>query len=467
MEAMITSSIEERLPSSFRDPSGHVFRRDGRLLRKVNRSYQGDYDLLMSSGLYSELVKRQLIVPHVELPVSADDAQAGVYKLIEPELIPFISYPYEWSFSMWKEAALTLLRIQKAAIAKGLTLKDASAYNFQLHKGRFCLIDTLSFERYERDKPWVAYKQFCQHFLAPLQLMAKVDIRLGGLSRNYIDGVPLDLATRLLPTRVKLKPAILVHIVLHSRAQAKYADAGRMKKTAKIGRFGLLGLIDSLEDAVQALSWKPDGTEWGDYYLATNYSDAAFENKKEQVDSFLSSLHRRFSLTIDLGGNTGVFSRVAAKHSDFTVSADIDPVAVEKNFLRVKCEKETAFLPLLIDLTNPSPAVGWANSERDAFIDRRRADVVLALALIHHLVISNNVPMERCGDFLARMGKYLVIEFVPKSDSQAQRLLASRADIFPDYHLDGFIKAFSRHFEILQRARVGDSERTLFLMRAR
>ncbi len=454
-----------QLGASFRDPSGFLFTRDGVLYRQVNQVYAADYARLMDSGLYEKLVKAGLLVPHTESDAAPADP-ATAHKIIRPEKVPFISYPYEWSFSQLKDAALATLTIQKRALKAGLSLKDASAYNIQFYNGRAALIDTLSFETYQEGEPWVAYRQFCQHFLAPLALMAYRDVRLNQLLRVYIDGAPLDLASNLLPGRTRWTFGLNTHIHLHARLQQRYADvalnearAGRtMKKQA------LLGLIASLESTVRKLKWKFKKTEWGDYYDATNYTDAAFEHKKQLVADWSKRVAPH--LTWDLGANTCVFSRLAAGDG-YAVAFDIDPLAVEQNWLQIRKDKEKNLLPLVLDLTNPSPSLGWANRERDSFSGRGPADLVLALALIHHLAISNNVPLPMLAEFFAGLGGWLIVEFVPKTDSQVQRLLRSRKDIFGGYERDAFERHFQEYFEIVEREPVHESARWMFLMKKR
>jgi ribosomal protein L11 methylase PrmA len=452
-----------QLSASFRDPSGFLFTENGILYRQINRAYSNDYARLMDSGLYDKLVKAGLLIPHVEsdqLPASPDAA----FKVIQPELVPFISYPYEWSFSQLKDAALATLSIQKRALKLDMSLKDASAYNIQYLRGRATLIDTLSFEVYKEGQPWVAYKQFCQHFLAPLALMSYRDVRLNQLLRVYIDGVPLDLTSGLLPAKTKFNFGLLTHIHVHAGAQKRYSDKAAKPRMGGLSKQAFIGLIESLENTIKKLSWKPAGTEWGDYYENTNYSDAAFEHKKQLVREW--TLEKKPALVWDLGGNTGVFSREAASSGAFTVSFDIDPAAVEQNYRNVKTKKEQNLLPLVLDLTNPSPSLGWNNNERDSFGARGPVDMVLALAVIHHLAISNNVPLPQLAEFFASHCKWLVIEFVPKSDSQVQKLLASREDIFPNYTHADFESVFSSCFKIHKTEFVRDSERTLYLMEA-
>jgi len=448
--------------ASFRDPSGFLFHHQGTLFRQVNRSYGSDYDLLQESGLYDLLTGKGLLIPHREASLDLARSDEAV-KILEPDPVAFISYPYEWCFSQLKDAALATLRIQRLALKKGMCLKDASAYNIQFHQGNPVLIDTLSFTAYQEGTPWVAYRQFCQHFLAPLALMARCDIRLGALLRTNIDGVPLDLASRLLPWRTRLNPGLLMHIHAHARSQAKHQDRQKTARTTRVGKNALLGIIDSLKGAITKLSWRPGGTEWGEYYDDTNYSDSALLAKKDHVAAMLDRTDSR--VVWDVGANNGFFSQVASDRGMFTLAADIDPTAVEQNWRTCRKGGRPHMLPLVMDLTNPSPGLGWGHEERDAFLNRGPADTVIALALIHHLAISNNVPLDRLADFFARAGKHLIIEFVPKNDSQVQRLLATREDVFPTYHQAGFEQAFAGNFEILEQIDIEGSERTLYLMR--
>jgi hypothetical protein len=455
--------------ASFRDPSGFVFRQDGVVYRQVNQRYREDYDRLIESGLYQALVDRGLLIAHevVEGPVAEPDT---AYRILRPEPLDFLSWPYEWSFSQLKDAALATLEIQRLAMEHDMSLKDASAYNIQFHRGRPVMIDTLSFETYKEGAPWVAYRQFCQHFLAPLALMARCDIRLGQLLRSHIDGIPLDLAARLLPKSTRLRPGLAMHIHLHARFQRNYADAdpsrtGKPVKQARVSRTGLLGMVDGLRGTVSKLNWNPGGTEWADYYQATNYSEGAFTAKQKLVDRYLAAVSPEE--VWDLGANTGEFSRIAAARDIPVVAFDIDPSAVEKNYRRLRAERQAGPLPLLMDLTNPSPGTGWHERERESFMGRGPVDCAMALALIHHLAISNNVPLPRLADFFAELCHHLIIEFVPRADSQVQRLLSTREDIFDTYDAEHFEAAMLAHFEILEREPVEGSERTLYLMRRR
>ncbi len=453
----------QTLGASFRDPSGFLFTAGGVLYRQINHAYQENYTQLMDSGLYDKLVNAGLLVPHQEVDI--EPAVPGkAFKVIQPQRLNFISYPYEWSFSQLKDAALATLRIQRIALKYGMSLKDSSSYNIQFHQGRPVLIDTLSFEIYQEGKPWIAYRQFCQHFLAPLSLMAYTDVRLEQLMRVYIDGVPLDLASRLLPTRTRLVIPLLLHIHMHASSQKRYASK-TVETSRQVNRTALLGLVDSLQSGIRGLRWSPGGTEWGDYYDDHNYSQAGLEHKKQLVKEFLE--HIQPKIVWDLGANTGFFSRVASDQGILTIAFDIDPAAVEKNYLECVERGEKNLLPLVLDLTNPSPDIGWNNRERKSLLERAPTDAVLALALIHHMAISNNVPLNRLASFFHQLGDWLVIEFVPKSDSQVQRLLVTREDIFPDYTVEGFECAFAERFDLIRAEAIQDSERRLYLMKRR
>ena len=459
--------MPEKVSGSFRDPSGFMFKHDAKMYRQVNQKYREDYDLLMTSGLYEQLTKSKTLVAHKEVDLQLAPLPNIAYKIIQPETVDFISYPYEWCFNQLKDAAILTLAIAKRALEYRMSLKDASAYNIQFKNGRPVFIDTLSFEKYEEGLPWVAYKQFCQHFLAPIALMAKTDIRLSKLLRLHIDGIPLDLASKLLPASTKFNFGLATHIHAHAKSQQRYADkqVSHEEVKARISKSSMVGLLDSLLSTVRSLNVKTIQTEWTDYYQDNNYTPASFEAKRQLVKSFVEKVQPK--KVWDLGGNTGEFSRTASEMGIPTVCFDIDPGAVQQNYDLIKKNKEKSMLPLVMDLNNPSPDLGWHNSERESMQARGPVDLVMALALIHHLAISNNVPLIDVANYLAELGEHLVIEFVPKSDSQVKRLLASRVDIFPEYTELGFEAAFDQLFEILEKAPVLGSERSIYLMKHR
>ncbi len=458
----MTRKTKQYISGSFRDPSGFLYHKDGVIYRQVNNVYMDNYDHLINSGLYKILTSRKLLIQHKEVDAKGPEPEKA-YKIIKPDPIPFISYPYEWCFSQLKDAALTTLKIQKIAMEFGMTLKDCSAYNIQFKGGKPVFIDTLSFEKYIEGQSWNAYRQACQHFLAPLSLMRYRDIRLSQLFRIYLDGIPLDLASSLLPSYTIFNIPILSHIHLHAKSQSIFADKKVNINSHKISRFSFLGLIDNLENAVKKMKYRATGTEWADYYKDTNYSKEALEHKKDIISKMLTET--RTNILWDLGANDGLFSRIASGQGIYTISFDIDNASVEKNYLASVRNNETSILPLLLDLTNPSPAIGWENRERISLINRGPADTVFALALIHHLAISNNLPFFKIVNFYSSICRWLIIEFIPKDDSQVQRLLSTRKDIFTDYDKKNFEKEFSKDFKIIRIEKIKNSKRLLYFMR--
>jgi SAM-dependent methyltransferase len=455
-----------QVQASFRDPSGFVFVRDGVVLRQVNRVYQRAYDHLLASGLYTALTREGWLIEHEERSDQPPEG-SGAYRILQPRPLSFVSHPYEWCFSQLKDAALLTLAVQRIAIRHGMSLKDASAYNVQLHEGRMTFIDTLSFEHHVEQRPWVAYRQFCQHFLAPLALMAHTDIGLSQLLRVHLDGIPLSLASRLLPWHTRLHLGLLLHIHLHAQSQRHYASRERRVGPIPTGhsRQKHEAILQSLEGAVRRLRWRGGATEWADYYEANhNYGDAGLQNKERLVREFLERV--RPGVVWDFGANTGRFSRLAPPAGARVVVAwDVDPSAVEASYHQVTSRNERELFPLLLDLANPSPALGWSHAERSSLLDRGPADLVLALGLVHHLAIGNNLPLARVAGFMARAGRHLLIEWVPKEDSQVCRMLASREDVFPHYHQAGFEAAFASEFEVVECQQVPGTVRTLYWMK--
>lgn len=466
-----TSRESSRHPASFRDPAGFIFFHEGQPYRQVNRCAAADYDRLMQSGLYARLSEAGRLLPHEEVD-DVPPAEEGVdgsapYKVLRPRRVGFISYPYEWCFSQLKDAALLTLQVQREALDHGMTLKDGSAFNIQFEGAKPVFIDTLSFEPYVEGEPWVGYRQACQHFLAPLALMSYCDVRLSQLLRRYLDGLPLDLAARMLPRRTLLRPSLAMHIHLHARFQRSSAAAPEapLKRKGRMSKTAMVGLIDSLQSAVQRLQWKAGRTEWGDYYADTNYTDAAMEHKAQLVAAYINEC--RPATVWDLGANTGLFSRLASERGIATLSLDTDPLAVERNYLDARRRGDRRLLPLWIDLTNPSAARGWAHMERASLTQRGPADLALALALIHHLAIGSNVPLPLVAQYFAQIAQRVVVEWVPKHDSQVNRLFVVRKDVFPDYNEQAFCRAFDRSFELEKREPVAGSERVLYCYRRR
>ena len=444
---------------SFRDPHGTVYRAGGTLYREISRDYEPDWSLLLQSGLLDELIEEGILVRHQEV-----DPRLGLspdaWKVIRPDPIPFVSYPWEWCFGQLRAAALLTLDLQRRALARGQSLKDASAFNVQFRRSRPLFIDTLSFEKYVPGRPWVAYQQFCRHFLAPLLLMSKVDPRLGLLSREHPDGIPLDLAAGVLPWPTRLRPGVALHIHLHAASIRKHQRdrVPDIRMRRRVSPTGLLGLLDNLESLITRLECRVSGSAWWDYEETHGYQPQAVAEKGRLLVALAGP---RPGMVWDLGANTGRFAELLAPVATGIVAMDGDHGAVERHWHR-RQEDPAEILPLVMDFTNPSPSAGWALEERDSLHDRGPAETVLALALVHHFAIGNNVPLGRIAAWLARLGRRVIIEWVPKEDPQVQRLLVARKDVFDNYHQEGFEQAMAEWFRPVRRVTVPGTERVLY-----
>lgn len=453
--------------ASFRDPSGFVFRRDGVVYRQVDARYAAHFECAKASGLFDDLARERLLIAHEEVSLSLA-AAPNAHAVLRPAAIPFVSHPYEWSFAQLRAAALLTLRVQREALARGMTLKDASAYNVQFIGHRPIFIDTLSFEIAQPGRPWVAYRQFCEHFVAPLALAAHCDERLLDLARSSLDGLPLDLAARLLPFASRLRPGLFAHVHLHARYQRAHADAGRdaaASARARVSERGMQGLVASLESTVRGLALRPRSTPWGDYDADSSYGEGAREAKRAAVAAALEAL--RPALVFDLGANTGEFSQLTSERGAYAVAFDADALAVERAYESASSRRDERLLALRLDLANPSPSQGFAHEERASLAARGPADLALALALVHHLAIGANVPLDRIAAWFAQLARALVIEFVPKDDAQVRRLLATRDDVFDGYAREPFEAAFARHFEIEGVTPLPGSQRVVYRMKRR
>ena len=456
----------QRNPGSFRDPDGFVYTRDGILLRQIHLSYQRDWQQLHESGLYRTLVEAGLLVEHVERPLS-DRYDANAWRVIAPEPVPWISYPYEWTPKQLRAAAVLTLDVLERALDCGMTLKDAAATNVQFIGSRPVFIDTLSFTVREEASPWAGYRQFCQHFVGPLALMERVDPRLRDLSRSALDGPALDLVSGLLPRSSWASLGLLTHVHLHARTIA--GQGGRAVSPAVTRRGvsldGAKGLLGHLRSTVERTARGSRYSEWSDYEATHNYSDVAMATKREVVGRLAAEC--RPALTFDLGANTGQFSQLVAEHGGYVVAFDADLGAVECCWDRQAATDGTSILPIWSDLTNPSPAQGWGHAERASLAGRGPADLVLALALVHHLAIQHNVPLPAISQFLARLGRRVLLEWVPKDDPQAQRLLVTRPDIFIGYHEPGLLAALEPDWHIDARHEVPGTGRQLYALSRR
>ncbi len=448
-------------PSSFRDPSGFIFKKDNILYRQVNKVFKEHFDFFISSGFYEKLVKQQLLIPHTRINENltcSDDWHAT----LKPEKIDFISFPWEWSFDMLKDAALLTLHLAKEAVASGMALKDATPYNIQWHKGRLIFIDTLSFEKYNPDEPWIAYRQFCENFLAPLLLMHYSKNSLQQLLLAYPEGIPLSIAKSLLPGRSKFSLHTYLHIHLHAKVAGRKNATDSVK--TKFSKQKFLNLISSLEIVIGKLRLSEQSIAWSGYYEEASQRNDYLDQKKKIISQWLDKLPDIKTAT-DLGANDGEFSRLLAAKNIQTLAADADPYCINKLYKDIKISGEKNIQPLIVDLSNPSPAIGLNNKERTSFITRLQADLALALALIHHLTIGKNIPFEMIVDFFQSISTTFIIEFVPKEDEKVQQMLAGKKDIYTNYSEDNFEKAFGKYYKVLNKESITGSSRILYLMK--
>jgi SAM-dependent methyltransferase len=456
----LTSALRD--PGSYRDPSGFIFRRGDILYRQVNRSFGRDWRAYLESGLYEELAARSLLIAHEPAAIDlaqTDDAEA----VIRPREIRVISYPYEWSFSQLRDAARLTLEIQERALARGQTLRDATPFNVQFDGPAPIWIDSLSFAPLDVTSPWAAYRQFCEGFLAPLALMAYRDPRLALLLWSLMDGIPLEMASRLLPWRTRLRPGLAAHVHLHAAAQRRAttapAAAGGRGLSMSLTRHR--ALVDHLRRAINSLG-TPHRGSWADYTTRDSYSETAARSKAAHVKDLLGRAGGQ--TVVDLGANDGTFSLVAAELGRKVVAIDSDWSAIDALYQRLRGTGTTSVLPLVADIANPSPPLGWGGSERLSLLDRMTADTVVALALVHHIAIGRNVPLPMVLDLLARMGGRVIIEWIPKEDPMVQRLIAGRDDVFPEYTARHFREAAAIRFHITNEVPIDQSSRVLFLL---
>lgn len=448
-------------PSSYRDPSGFIFTKEGTLYRQVNRVFAAHYDYFISSGCYQKLTEKKLLIPHQQLNENLT-GDAGWHTTLIPEPVAFISCPYEWSFDMLKDAALLTLQLVKETVSDGLILKDATPYNIQWHGGKLVFIDTLSFEKYNEEEPWVAYRQFCENFLGPLLLMHYRKQPLQQLQLAWPDGIPLDIIRSLLPGRSRFSLHTYLHIHLNARISAKKETGST--RAIRFSKQKMLNLVASLETLIKKLHLPGQKSAWSEYYKEASSRENYLEEKKNIIREWLEGMNG-IKTAADLGANEGEFSRLPAAKNIYTITADLDPFCINNLYLSLKKSPDANIQPLIADLANPSPAIGVNNRERDSLFNRIRVDICMALALIHHLAIGKNIPLHMIAGFLRPLcKKQLIIEFVPKTDEKVKLMLSSRKDIYSAYTEENFRQAFEGHFSITRRQAVGSSGRILYLM---
>ncbi|MBS1615591.1 MAG: class I SAM-dependent methyltransferase [Bacteroidetes bacterium] len=456
---MMVASDSKRHPASYRDPCGFVFRHSGIIYRAVLPAGLEGYELLMQSGLYAQLHQQGRIIGHEAL--SGNELMPGAPQILKPQQLPFWSYPYEWSFHQLQVAALHTLGLVRSGLEFGLMLKDANANNIQFLGSRPILIDSLSFERYEDGKPWLAFRQFCEHFLYPLLLFQRFPELSPAFLMAYPDGISARLTASMLPWKCRLSWNHQLYVFL---AAALSKKTGTSQKVIRISKGKILQNVAQLEGFIKSLKPRSQKAVWSNYYQESILSAGYLESKRQAVEQILSEL--KPERVVDAGCNTGNFSFLASEYAQEVIAFDADAASVDLLFQELRLSKSERIQVLVAGLTNPTPALGWALAERSSLPERLQGNLVLALALIHHLAIGSNVPLPYLPElFFGMTQQWLLIEFVPKQDPKTQLLLQAREDIFPDYNLEAFEAAFAKHFQIEKKMLLPHSERVLYLMK--
>ena len=452
-------------PGSYRDPAGRIFHLDGRVLRTVMPAAADDYEQVRASGLIESLVADGLLLAEkiIDRRELGDVAENASFVLEHPRL-SFVSYPYEWPFPALKAAALLQLEIYLRALEHDVTLSDAAAYNVQFQGARPVFIDHLSFKPYTPGAFWLAHRQFCEQFLNPLVLRASLGIAHNAWYRGNLEGISTTQLARLLPTRKKLSWNVLTHVVLQAyfqKGSANASKAGTSGTKRQLPKQSFENMLRSLHAWIGKLYPADTGkTVWQDYDQQHSYQDDEYREKMSFVTAFVGA--SKPGMLWDIGCNTGDFSAAALEAgAELVIGLDADQGALEKAFARAS-DCDLNLLPLYMDLANPSPDQGWEQLERAGLQRRARADAIIALAVIHHMAISSNIPLARAVHWLVALAPCGVIEFVPKSDPMVQKLLALREDIFADYSLETFTDALQARARIVKRQTVSAAGREMF-----
>lgn len=455
-------------PGSFRDRNGAVGYRGERVFRTLSPRASANWERLRATAFYA----RHAAEGHIVGSRIAESVEppAGFGGVLEHTRIPFVSYPYEWTFGMLKDAALLHLALMRDAVAEDMILKDASPYNIQWVGVHPVHIDIPSFEPLALGEPWVGYRQFCELFLYPLMLEAFRGIAFRPLLRGQIDGIPAADMRRMLSARDLLRRGVLLHVVAQSALQGRYATGARDVRGA-LARAGfdkslISNNVQKLASLIGGLAPARVATEWSDYDRTHSYDPAEVERKTAFVRRAAAT--RRWRMAWDLGCNTGSFSRIVAAHADQVVAMDRDPMAIEYLYQREKAgEASRSILPLVINLADASPNQGWLGSERKGLAERGRPEFTLCLALVHHIVITANIPLQSFIGWLADLGTSVVIEFVGRDDEMVQTLLANREDQYADYHEDVFRALLVARFDIVDELALKGGKRVLYFARSR
>ena len=466
----MTTTEMPRHPGSFRDPAGFVAVRDDHVLRVVLPPGRDDYARFAASPLAEKLREKHLILPFEEIPAAESPYPDAAHVLRSPRL-PLYSFPYEWSVSQLQDAALLTLRILRLALRHGMTLKDASAFNVSFTGARPVFTDLLSFTAYREGEPWAGYLQFCEQFLVPLLLSRRAGRSVSDLLRARHDGIPLDAGARLLRGLSSLRPGQLMHVHLHARSIRR--DARRMRREGASGRLTAgaapkqslkqsLALVDSLRRTVEGIALPGGGSAWDRYYDDTVYSDAETRKKEDLVRGWIARVSP--ATVWDLGSNTGRYARLAADAGIPTAAFDADDAVVDAMYRDARQRDDAQLTPLVMNLANPSPALGWAHGERESLEARGPADLVLYLGLMHHLRFTHMVPLDEQMSYLARVARHAVVEWIPREDVNVRAMTEGSVRAGFAYSREGFLSALEGRFRVVESVVLGESGREMVLV---
>ncbi|MCO5314612.1 MAG: hypothetical protein M9938_00380 [Solirubrobacterales bacterium] len=464
-------------PGSFRDRDSRVVVAGDAIYRALSPEGTEDWEALAATPLLDSLVNAGDVIATSEVDAArleeigsatgTDLLPTGVERVLEHERIPFISYPYEWTFSMLQDAATLQLDLGIAAIENGLNLKDATPYNVQFRGAKPVFIDVGSFEKLPEGEPWVGYRQFCMLYLYPLLFQAHKDLPFHPWMRGSIDGIePID-AIKVFSLLDRFRKGVFMHTSLHARLDRRANKSGPGEAAANAKKRETKpeqnkAMMASLKRLVSKLRWKAGETSWSGYRADNTYSDQDDQAKQTFVAKVAEA--KKPGLTWDMGCNDGAYSRIAAESSDLVIAFDFDHATVEALYRSLREEGNDKILPLVSNLADPSPALGWRGLERQTLSDRGAPDLMLALALIHHVSISANIPIADFLQWARDLGTTLLIEFPKRTDPMVEALLANKHDgANPDYDLDNFERELERRFTVEQREELPSGDRVLFL----
>jgi hypothetical protein len=458
-------------PGSFRDPASTVLSSDGRILRGLGDEAAAAYEATAATAAYRDAVAAGRIVGTRRL--AADEIPADVAErftaVLEHERIPFISYPYEWSFSMLQDAGTLHLELLLAALAEDITMKDGYSFNVQFRGATPTFIDVGSFEPV-KPGPWIGYRQYCQTILYPLMLEAHLGVPFQRTLLGHLDGIPPQEMAKLLRGTKKYRKGVFRNVTVQAATDRRFDRGGRKtQEDLAASGFGAelnKALTKKLLSTTAALRSERSESAWVAYRNTCSYSDDDRQAKERFIREVVAD--RRPGMAWDLGANDGVYARIVAERADQVLAVDYDDVTVDAMYRSFKADGITNILPLVMNLVDPSPARGWRNMERRAFTDRGRPDLVLALALVHHLALAANVPLAQVVEWFADLGGTLVVEFVEPHDPMADRLLGNKAaGLFPDYRIEEFERLLGDRYQVTSHLRLPSGGRTLYVAEPR